>query len=114
MEIMLRHLQTERFFGWLAYTLSKSERFDEHRKKWVLYGKDETHNLQLLGSWHLKKEYDFGFRMRFVSGDPTTPITGIEEDENGNYFRAIYGEMNSARVDPFFQLDLRMDKKIRF
>lgn len=114
MELMLRHLQNERFFGWIAYTLSRSERYNQLEKKWVLYGKDQTHNLQMLGSWHLKREFDFGFRLRFVSGDPTTPVIGVIESENGNYFIPEYGETNSSRVNPFFQLDLRLDKKLVF
>ncbi|NLG15988.1 MAG: TonB-dependent receptor [Fibrobacter sp.] len=114
MELMLRHQQSEKFFGWVAYTLSRSERYDNKEKNWILYGKDQTHNLQVLGSWHLKREFDFGFRMRFVSGDPTTPVTGIIESENGNYILPEYGKTNSSRVNPFFQLDLRLDKKLVF
>ncbi len=114
MELMLRHQQNEKFFGWVAYTLSRSERYDSKEKNWILYGKDQTHNLQVLGSWHLKREFDFGFRLRFVSGDPTTPVTGITELENANYIRPEYGETNSSRVNPFFQLDLRLDKKLVF
>lgn len=68
----------------------------------------------MLGSWHLKREFDLGFRMRFVSGDPTTPIIGVIESENSNYFFPEYGETNSSRVNPFFQLDIRLDKKLVF
>jgi hypothetical protein len=114
MELMLRHLKSERFFGWVSYTLSRSERYNHTRKKWELFGDDETHNLQVLGSWHLKKEWDLGFRARFVSGKPTTPVIGREEIEEYNYIRPIYGKENSERVNPFFQLDIRIDKKYVF
>ena len=117
LELMLRHQQSERFFGWLTYTLSRSERYDHNRKEWTLYGDDETHHIQLLGNWHLKREWDLGFRLRYVTGKPTTPIVGVIENEriNGSFsFAPVPGEPNSTRVDPFFQLDLRMDKKFVF
>ena len=116
-ELMLRHLQGERFFGWLSYSLSRSERFDRTRNRWDLYGYDQTHNLQLLGSWRLRRNWEAGFRFRYVTGNPTTPVTGRIEVENypGAYsFRPIYGDVNSARVDPFVQLDIRVDKKFVF
>lgn len=111
MELMLRHLQSEKFFGWISYSLSRSERYDREEKKWVVYNKDQTHNVQVLGSWHLKKNYDLGFRMRYVTGDPKTPVIYAIEDENFGYFKPQPGKTNSSRMDPFFQLDLRMDKK---
>lgn len=113
-EIMLRHDQGERFFGWLAYTLSRTERYNHTTGEYELYGEDETHHIQLIGSWHLRRDWDLGFRMRYVTGKPKTPIIGVEEDEQGNYYFPIYGEKNSERVGPFYQLDFRVDKKFVF
>jgi hypothetical protein len=114
LEIMLRHIKSEHFFGWIAYTLSRTERYNRPDHKWEVYDQDETNNLQVLGSWHLKKEWDLGFRLRSVTGKPTTPVIGREYNENDIAFIPVYGEQNSDRVDPFFQLDLRVDKKIVF
>ena len=114
MEIMLRHDRSERFFGWLAYSLSKAQRYNPTTGRWELYGEDETHNIQLVGSWHLRRDWDFGLRARYVTGKPTTPVFGTVEDENGNYLEPIYGPKNSERMGPFFQLDLRVDKKFVF
>ncbi len=117
LELMLRHLQNERFFGWLAYTLSRSERFNRKKDVWEVYGYDETHNLQILGSWRLRRNYEAGFRLRYVTGKPTTPVAGVIEYENSSgtsSFRPVYGETNSDRMDPFFQFDIRIDKKYVF
>jgi hypothetical protein len=114
LEFMLKHDQSERFFGWFTYTLAKSERYNPNTQKWELYDEDETHNIQLLGSFHLKKDWDLGGRLRYVTGKPTTPIIDVYESENYNAFIPVYGEENSARMDPFFQLDVRMDKKFVF
>ena len=112
LELMLRHVRTERFFGWASYTLSRSERWDKGRERFVLAREDEPHHLQLLGSWSLQNDLDLGGRLRFVSGRPTTPVVGIIEDANSKRIRPIYGKPNSTRMDPFIQLDLRLDKKV--
>ena len=49
--------------------------------------------------------------MRFVSGKPTSPIIATVENENSKNIRPVYGERNTTRQDPFFQLDMRVDKK---
>jgi len=111
LEIMLKHDQGKRFFGWIAYSLSRSERRDPHTGIWSLYSKDETNNLQLIGSYRLPKFWEIGCRVRYVTGDPTTPITGIDYNENEGRFQPLYGPTNSSRFDPFFQLDMRIEKK---
>jgi len=112
LELMLRHVRTERFFGWISYTLSRSEIYDKYHDRFVLAREDEPHHLQILGSWSLKNNWDVGGRLRYVSGKPITPIIGIVEDINTKRIRPIYGKPNSTRMDPFFQLDLRADKKV--
>jgi hypothetical protein len=114
LEIMLKHDQGKRFFGWLAYSLSRSERQDPHTGTWSLFYRDETHNLQLVGSYRLPGLWEIGCRVRYMTGYPTTPITGLGYDENSGYYYAITGAKNSARMDPFFQLDMRVEKKFMF
>jgi hypothetical protein len=58
--------------------------------------------------------WEIGFRARYVTGDPLTPVTGVEYNATYNRFRRLYGPENSSRYDPFFQLDLRVDKKFTF
>jgi len=111
LELMLRHQDNGRFFGWIAYTLSRSERWDPHKNRYYLYQDDETHHIQLVASYHLPKEWDIGTRIRYVTGKPTTPVESIVEDEVYSYIAPVYGEENSDRVAPFFQIDLRLDKK---
>jgi len=114
LELMLRHNRSDKFFGWISYTLSRSESWSKIDDKYILSRRDEPHHLQLLGSWQLPKNWDFGVRTRFVSGKPASPVIGTIEDENYKYIRPVYGELNSIRQDPFFQVDLRADKKIPY
>jgi TonB family protein len=112
LELMLRHARSEKFFGWISYTLARSEAWSNREGKYTLSGRDEPHNFQLLGSWRLKKNWEVGGRMRFVSGKPTSPIVATVENENSKRISPVYGERNTTRQDPFFQLDMRVDKKI--
>ncbi|OGS37116.1 MAG: hypothetical protein A2293_12980 [Elusimicrobia bacterium RIFOXYB2_FULL_49_7] len=128
-ELMLRHSQSEHFFGWISYSLSRSERrsprrMDEEAQagsawdpdKWYLYGKDQTHNLQFVGSWRLPRNWEVGGRLRYVTGNPYTPYLSYTEHqyfydaENGRY-RPVLGEYLSDRMGAFVQLDVRVDKK---
>jgi len=115
MELMLRHYQGERFFGWLAYTLARSERWDPKSNDWALFQKDQTHNIQLVGSFKLRKNWELGGRLRYVTGNPTTPVVN-NKNENGDdhFIQPEYGLLNSERLDPFFQFDFRAEKKFIF
>ncbi len=113
-ELMLRHDRGGRFFGWLAYTLSRSERYNHEKQEYDLYHEDETHHLQLVGSWRLPRLWETGFRLRYVTGKPAAPILEIKESQTYNHFIPVYGQTSSRRMDPFFQIDLRVDKKFVF
>jgi len=135
MEIMLRHNPGPRFFGWVAYTFSRSERrapgpltdffggqgYDSSvdPEKWILFERDQAHILQLIGTWRLPRNWESGFRFRFVTGNPSTPRLGYTQQRfefNADFgqYETIYGEARSDRVGPFVQLDLRVDKKFVF
>jgi len=111
LEVMLRHDRGTNFFGWLSYTLSRSERYNPIEDTYEIYDQDETHHLQMVGSWRLPRQWETGFRFRYVTGKPTTPVVGAIDDETYNTYVPVYGPKNSERVGPFLQLDLRLDKK---
>jgi len=118
-EIMLRHDNNERFFGWIAYTLSKSERRNPSTdtlapNQWVNFSFDQTHNFQLLASYRLPRNWEIGGRLRYTTGNPTTPIIGTEYHLTSNSVVPIRGVPNSERMDPFFQFDFRVDKRWQF
>ncbi|HTQ46699.1 MAG TPA: TonB family protein, partial [Polyangiaceae bacterium] len=50
-ETLLRYSPDERFFGWIAYTLSRSERRPSPSQPLRLFQYDETHILTVLGSY---------------------------------------------------------------
>ena len=58
----------------LRYTISKSERTDPEGNK-QLSGFDQTHNLNLVGSYQYER-WTFSTRLRFTTGNPRTHVTG--------------------------------------
>jgi TonB family protein len=111
LEVLLRKQLTGRFFGWLAYTLSRSERRPTPGDDWQLFGFDQTHILTLIGVVKLPKGWQVGGRFRLVSGNPNTPVVGGVYDAGGGFYQALSGAVNSERIPAFHQLDVRVDKR---
>jgi len=115
LELLVRHRPSARFFGWIAYTLLKSERQDHPGAKWRLFDYDQTHILTVIAGVTLGGGWEVGARFRLVSGNPTTPILGpAYYDADADTYVPRYGEPASARLPTFHQLDLRVDKKWTF
>jgi hypothetical protein len=109
-----RFLRLERCFGWLSYTILRSERRDQPGTGWRLFDFDQTHILTLVLSGLWPHGWQFGIRFRFASGNPVTRFgTGIY-DADADLYIGVPGPYNGFRMPPFHQLDLRLDKKFTF
>jgi TonB family protein len=110
-ELLLRYEPDERFFGWLSYTLSRSERRWGRGESEVLFDFDQTHILAAVASLRIGRGWELGARLRAVSGNPATPcISGLYSAfENG--YLCLNGAFQSVRSAPFYQLDLRLEKR---
>ena len=113
LELLVRHRPRGRFFGWVAYTLSRAER-REPGADWSLYGFDQTHILSAVGSYDLGKGWSVGLRFQLVTGNPRTPVVGGVFDSDQGLYRPRYGVPLSERNETFQQLDLRVDKTFTF
>lgn len=114
-EALVRHRPSAHFFGWIAYTLLRSERQDHPGQPWRLFDYDQTHILTLVAGLTLAGGWELGARFRLVSGNPTTPILGpAYYDADADTYVPRYGDRGSARLPTFHQLDLRVDKKWTF
>ncbi|MEO8180920.1 MAG: TonB-dependent receptor [Deltaproteobacteria bacterium] len=110
-ELLLRYDPDDRFFGWLSYTLSRSERRWGPGESKVLFDFDQTHILAAVASYRLGKGWELGARVRAVSGNPATPcISGLYTAFENSYL-CVNGAFQSVRSAPFYQLDLRMEKR---
>ena len=114
-EFLLRYKPEGRFFGWVAYTLSRSERRDAASDAMYIYEYDQTHILTALGSYKLGRGWQAGARFRYISGTPYTPeIGGVMDYDAGTYAPIGSSDRNSARTGAFHQLDVRIDKTWTF
>jgi TonB family protein len=123
-ELLLRRQIMKGFYGWIAYTLSKTTRLDDPSEHppvgypptpqpnpWHLFDFDQTHILTLIASYQTEHNWTFGARFRYVSGDPFTPyVNGIFNANNASYV-CIPGDVNTARAPAFIQGDVRIDRR---
>ncbi|MDP8999975.1 MAG: hypothetical protein M3O46_07680, partial [Myxococcota bacterium] len=114
-ETLIRYKPDERFFGWVAYTLSRSVRRDAPGMPLRLIQFDETHILTVLGSYRLGKGWEFGARYRLTSGYMYTPETyGYFDENNGTYLSGSSQPPYNSRLPLFHSLDLRVDKTWKY
>ncbi len=114
-ETLIRYKPDARFFGWIAYTLSRSLLRDAPGMPLVLSEFDETHILTVLGSYRLGRGWEFGARYRLTSGYMYTPSTYGFYDENiGTYLAQQAYPQFGSRLPLFQSLDLRVDKTWKF
>ena len=102
------------FFGWVAYTLSRSERRSSPDEEWRLFDFDQTHVFTALAAYALGGGWDVGTRLRAATGYPRTPVEGAYYNSFHNRYEPVLGELNSTRIPPFFQLDVRGAKLFEF
>lgn len=121
LELLARHQDLWGFNMVLSYTLVRSEfkDFDDNLKltnEYISTSWDNIHLLNLTATRELKRNWQVGFKWRFVGGSPYTPF-----DENKTSLISAwnvrgreyldYSQFNSLRLDPFHQLDIRIDKQ---
>lgn len=115
-EVLLRRQIMRGFYGWIAYTLSRSQRLDDpttptYQYGWHLYDFDQTHILTLIASYQTEHNWTFGTRVRYVSGDPYTPNVNAIFNANSGEYSCIPGNPDTARAPAFFQADGRIDRR---
>lgn len=111
-EILLRKRFGDWVYGWLTYTLSRSERRDPATGAYDPFTYDQTHVLNLAWTFELPYDWSIAARFRLTSGNPSLKVVGAEYDADADSYQPIY--RGTERLPIFHQLDLRVDKKFRF
>jgi len=93
LEFLLRRQSKTGPYGWISYTLSRSER--QRDGAWAPYDFDRPHVLNVVAGLPLRRNWDLGLRLQYQSGRPTTTTAG---------YNAAYGA-------GFFRFDFRVDKR---
>jgi hypothetical protein len=115
LELLVQQRLFKGFYGIIAYTLGVSK-FTNADGSFVPSAWDQRHILTLTAGKKFGKTWELGLRWRFTSGSPYTPA-----DTALSSLRAVwdsrgatlpdYKQLNTQRLDPFHQLDVRLDKK---
>ncbi len=113
-EFLARFKDLLGFKGVLTYTYVRSE-FTDIRGTYVPSSWDNRNLLTVTATRSFKKNWDLGFKWRFIGGSPYTPWD-IEKssvkaawDAQGRGY-PDYSRFNKMRLGNFQQLDLRVDK----
>lgn len=130
METIIKQDPINNLFGWLSYTLSRSERNDYPNQasapedavpgspstgEWYLFDLDQTHILTGVLGYQLPKDFGLSGQIQYVTGNPYTPYSGgildLDQDTYTPYSIAAY---NSERLPNYFAINLRADKTFTF
>jgi TonB family protein len=108
-QLLLRQELVHGFFGWVTYSLIRSERRDHPGEDWRLFDFDQTHVLAVLASYQFAHGWEAGSRFRYTTGLPRTPVIGSYAVGPQEY-DPIFGPHNSIRIPAFYQLDVRVER----
>jgi outer membrane receptor protein involved in Fe transport len=116
-DLLIKHDSPKYVYGWIAYTLTKSERMDHPGQPWRPFQYDQTNILTVVLGAHLPRDFDVGLRLRWVTGNPTTSQLAearrvYDADRDTHY--PVPGFAYNERLPDFVQLDLRIDKRFAF
>jgi hypothetical protein len=112
-QVLLRQQKIGRFFGWISYTLMRSERQDHPDTSWRLFDYDQTHVFTALGSYDLGLGFEVGARFRYATGFPRTPVTSAYFDSMTSSYQPEFGAQNSIRIPAFYAVDVRISKRLK-
>ncbi|MEO7034300.1 MAG: ligand-gated channel protein, partial [Polyangiaceae bacterium] len=112
-QFLLRQELSHGFFGWVAYTILRSERKDAANAEYRLFDYDQTHVLTALASYDLGHGFDVGVRGRYATGYPRTPVVGSYFDSRTASYQPLLGAKNSIRIPDFVELDVRVSKRLK-
>ncbi|MFO0559131.1 MAG: TonB-dependent receptor [Polyangiales bacterium] len=121
LEVQLRRKIAQGIYGWLSYTLSRSERFIGDGRV-VPFTYDQTHILNLAASWDIGNRLRLGARFQLATGAPTSLVNcsnwtsmptnstcGVYDADVDGYRPQYISEAD--RLPTYHQLDVRADYK---
>ncbi|HTC19987.1 MAG TPA: TonB-dependent receptor, partial [bacterium] len=113
-EFFLRREPTERFFGWISYSLSRSQRQDGPGLPTYTYDFDEPNILTVVANYKFNPGWDAGFKWLYSSGLPYTPVvlgdaspvTTTLNNSPVTYYVPNSEPVNSRRLPDYVRLDV--------
>ena len=107
LELMIRREFTAQLYGFLAYTLSKSEILQNPGDNWQAFQYDQPHILTIVAGYRPTPGWELSTRYRLVSGNPIAPVDFATFDADSGSFIPTRGTFGAGRQPLFSQLDGR-------
>ena len=117
-EVFVQQKLYNNFYGLISYTFVRSE-FQDINGAYVPSTWDYRNMLSITGGKIFKKNWEVGMKFRYNSGSPFTPYDVLASSLKSNFDVINQGigdntRVNSERLDQFYQIDIRADKKYNF
>lgn len=110
MELLIKKELTDKFYGWLALSLSKTERRDERTGATWRFDYDKPIILNWVMNYQATNRWLFGIKWSVQSGNLYTPVIETRSHpSNPDVEQLIYGEPNSERLPMYHRLDFRAE-----
>ena len=102
-----------RLTGWVAYTLSKTERQIDgiNNNQWYNARQDRTHDIAIVGVYELNPKWAFSADWVFYTGDAVTFPDGKYTLDGNVYF--YYTNRNGYREPNYHRLDLSATRQLK-
>ncbi len=112
-QFLMRKELSSGLFGWISYSIIRSERAQSPDGPFRLFDYDQSHVLTALLAYDLGRGFEVGGRFRYATGFPRTPVLGTYYDGRRDLYQPIFGAHNSIRIPAFYQADVRFAKRIK-
>ena len=93
-ELLLRKHDTSKWFGWISYALSRSERIKDGA--YIPYDFDRTHVFNVVSGLRLPRNWELALRGTYQTGTPLK----------------ILLDCNAGRSESQLRVDIRIDKRV--
>ena len=111
LDLLVRKSMSEKLSGWLALSLSKSERTNTVTGQTFDFEFDQPYNLSLVLDYRFSELWSLSGKLWLHSGNVYTPIVGATEDpQTPGRYDPIYAELNSDRLPDYSRVDLRLER----
>ncbi|ACU05884.1 MULTISPECIES: TonB-dependent receptor [Pedobacter] len=105
--------KTGRLTGWLAYTLSKTERKIDgiNNNTWYNARQDRTHDISIVSMYQLSKRWSLSANWVFATGNAVTFPNAKYKMLGHSYF--FFSERNADRMPSYHRLDLGATRQLK-
>ena len=108
-ELLLRRRLSRWFYGWISYTLSKTEELARPGEQWQPGPFDQTHVLSMLIGFRPSTQVEFSTRLRLATGNPQRQVIDAVFDNATGHYVPVTQPLGSTRLPVFAQLDIEVN-----